>query len=118
MPQPAPQVTQADVERIVRREFRPEDHAAALDVLAAYGTKSWHNEPARVRVALLKLARGNLQKLRQQLAAAGTDYRDVLSMAEYPSYFTQVSPGGRDPAARQQAIDADWRQYRRWFEQP
>jgi len=111
-------VSQADVERIARREFSPGDLAAALAILTAYGTKSWHNEPVRVRVALLRLAHGKLAKLQQPFALADADYRDILSMAEYPSYFTQISPGAGKPADRQQAIDADWQQYRRWFEQP
>lgn len=118
MTQPVPEVTDADVARIVRRDFSPDLQAEVLAALATYGAKSWHREPVRVRLALLKLANGSPDKLRQNLATADTDYRDVLSYAEYPGYFTRIGPSDRDPAARQQAIDRDWAQYRRWLERP
>ena len=116
MNQPAPKVTEADVDRIVRRDFPPDEVAGVLAALAAYGKQKWHNEVARVRVAILKLAAGHRDKLPGIIRTADTDYRDVLSMAEYPAYFTGVSPSETDEAKQTPAINADWTQYRRWFE--
>jgi hypothetical protein len=114
--QPTPNVTDADVERIARREF---DAARVDDVLAMlgeYGPESWHGEPTRVRLALLKLAAGCEERLRSHLETAICEYRDVLAPAEYPSYMKQVPGiGGVDPEEEQRIIDADWVQYQEWL---
>ncbi len=84
--QPTPNVTRADVERVLRRDFPPERVAEVLAMLDEYGPDDWHREPERVRLAVLKLAAGNLERLRYELEGAKRDYRDVLSPAEYPGY--------------------------------
>lgn len=53
--QPTPQGTDADVERIVRREFEAARVESVLAVLREYGGESWHHETARVRLAVLEL---------------------------------------------------------------
>lgn len=53
--QPTPQVTDADVERIVRREFEAARVENVLAVLREYGGESWHRKNARVRLAVLEL---------------------------------------------------------------
>jgi hypothetical protein len=116
MNQPVPNVAAADVERVVRRDFPPDEVAAVLAALETYGSKRWHNEVPRVRLAILKLAAGRQSGLRDALVSADRDFRDVLSAAEYPVYFQHVAPGGNDEAKRQSAIDADWQSYRQWFE--
>ena len=60
-------------------------------VLNEYGTEKWHLERYRVQLAALKLASGNLRKLRFAIEDAKKDYRDVLSAAEYPGYTREVS---------------------------
>ena len=114
--QPVPQVSDADVERVVNRDFPGEDTAAAREMLASYGKESWHREVPRVRLAILKLAEGSLQKLGGAVKMASRDYRDVLAYAEYPSYFQSIAPNEPDAAKRNRAVDDDWRQYRGWFE--
>jgi hypothetical protein len=114
--QPTPTVTDADVERIVRRDF---DDARVEDVLALlgeYGSESWHREPARVRLAVLKLAEGREDRLRSHMETANCDYRDVLAPAEYPSYIRKVPGMDSVPEeAEQRIIDADWEQYQEWL---
>ena len=109
-------VSKADVERVLKRDFSSDDVTAALALLADYGKETWHREVPRVRLAILKLAGGNLQKLREAIKTASNDYRDVLAYAEYPSYFQKIAPNEPDAAKRNQAIDSDWREYRGWFE--
>jgi len=116
MNQPAPKISAADVERIIARDFSAEQVAPVRAALAEYGTKAWHAEPDRVRVAILKMADGDSGRLRNALAAADQDYRDVLSAAEYPRYAQQVSPSEKNEIKRLLAVDDDWRQYREWFE--
>ncbi len=116
MNQPTPVVGDADIERLITRDFRYEDVAAARVILASYGSKEWHRESARVWAACLKMAAGSVERLRQAVAVADSDYRDVLASAEYPSYIRKVSPSEKDPLKKRQAIDDDWRQYRDWFQ--
>ena len=114
--QPVPQVTAADIERVVRRDFAETQVADALAILAEYGPQAWHREPARVRLAALKLANGSLEGLRQAVDRAKLDYRDVLAPAEYPKY-TEFGLRARRLRSRvqQQIFSDDWQQYERWL---
>jgi hypothetical protein len=117
--QPTPTVTDADVERIVRREFEEADVAAVLGILAEYGTEAHEPESARVRLAALKEARGDLDRLRQQVSSAKMDYRDVLSEAEYPLASRKWGRmKGMTDTERQAIYDADWHQYQKWLTRP
>ena len=107
--QPVPAVTAADLARVLEREFPGAAAARAEAVLAAYGRESWHREPTRVKLAILKLARGDLAKLEAFTKVASTDYRDVLAWAEYPAYVDASRP------ERDAAIERDWRAYARWL---
>lgn len=114
--QPTPEVTRSDVERIVRRDFLPEQFNTVMSLLDEYGPEAWQCERARVRLAALKLADGDLQKLRHQIASAKCDYRDVLSGAEYPGYSGKCT-GLRQPSPeeRERIIGSDWQQYEAWL---
>jgi hypothetical protein len=114
VPQPTPEVTAADVERIVRRDFPPSQQDNAFAMLREYGGE--HREANRVRLAVLKLADKNLKQLRHWVEQAKLDYRDVLAPAEYPKYTRW---GGVDTASEEEqrkVIDSDRAQYRRWLE--
>jgi hypothetical protein len=114
--QPVPRISEADVERVVHRDYPPEVVPVVLAALQEYGAKSWHNEPARVRLAVLRLADGHLEKLHQELAVAKEDYRDVLAVAEYPEYFRAMGWIDRNPQKRQEIIAADLKQYQDWVQ--
>lgn len=114
--QPTPTVTGADVERIVRRDFPVDRAVEVLALLDEYGKETWQREPHRVRLAALKLAAGDLERLRQEIEGAKRDYRDVLAPAEYPSYSKHMFRIGELAKDEQQGIiDADWRQYQDWL---
>ena len=116
MDQPIPDVTRADVERIVQRDFSPEDRSAALGVLAEY---SGIGEPHRVHLAILKMSYGDLAKLREWITTAQQDFRDVLAAAEYPLAFSRWSALNQAPEAERRSIyDADWHQYSQWLMRP
>jgi hypothetical protein len=114
--QPTAVVTDADVERITRRDFDPAQADEVLALLATYGTADWEREAPRVRAAILKLADGNIEHLRRELDVAKRDYRDVLLGAEYLAYgaltLRHPHPTAEDA---QRAIDADWSQYEAWL---
>jgi len=115
--QPTPDVSAADVERIVKRDFPPEQVAAVLAALEECGKEKWQREADRVRLAILKLANRDLQKLRYWLEAAKCDYRDVLGPAEYPRYHKKWNPkkAASEEEWRKKMIDSDWAQYERWL---
>ena len=117
--QPAATVTPADVERVARRDFPADQVAQVLALLAEYGPEDWHGEPDRVRVACLKLANGDLERLRREVEGAKHDYRDILSPAEYPGYSKRMFHIERlPPGERERIIEADWKQYQDWLLRP
>jgi hypothetical protein len=114
--QPTAVVTDADVERIARRDFAPAQADEVLALLNTYGAESWQREAPRVRAAILKLADGDIEHLRRELDVAKRDYRDVLVGAEYLAYgaltLRDPHPSAEDA---QRAIDADWNHYMQWL---
>jgi hypothetical protein len=114
--QPTPTVTVNDVERIVHRDFPQEQFAVVMDILSEYGAEKWQRECFRVRLAVLKLANGNLKDLRRCIETAKRDYRDVLAEAEYPGYMKRISQTQELASEeRQKIIEADWNQYETWL---
>lgn len=62
----------------VKRYFKPEQAAEALQLLAGYGTEEWHREPDRVKRDAVIISRGSLESLKAALELASKDYRDIL----------------------------------------
>jgi hypothetical protein len=113
--QPISKGTDADVARIVARDFPPEEVASAFHILHRYGSETWHVAVARVRLAALKLAGGRLDLLQKAIREASKDFRDVVGPAEYPSY-EKLSPSQLLlVAAKEEAIADDWKQYTEWL---
>lgn len=84
-----------------------------------YGREPHEREPSRVRLAALKLAAGDLEALQRHIESAKTDFRDVLSEAEYPQATRVWNRMDGWPTARRQAIyEADWKQYEEWLNRP
>ena len=73
--------TAKDVRRAVAAAFQEADRPAVLAALMACGLG---RGAARVQLAILVLADGDLNKIEQLVTAANEDYRDVLYWAEYP----------------------------------
>ena len=59
-------------------------------MLDEYGGETWQREPHRVRLAVLKLAAGSMERLRREVESAKRDYRDVLAPAEYSGYTKRM----------------------------
>lgn len=115
--QPIPDVTPADVQRVIRRDFGQDRLPDVVRQLEEYGKEAWEDASTRVRLAILKLANGDIDSLKRFIETAKRDYRDVLAYAEYPEYM-QHSPANiaeSKPEAVQKIIDEDWRQYQDWL---
>ena len=114
-PQPVPGVTQADIHRVVRRDFAEREQAAALAVLEAYGSEDHEPEVVRVRLAALKLSGGSLAGLRRQIGWAKMDVRDTIGPAEYPEAMRRSSLLQLEENERKRIYDSEWQQYREWL---
>ena len=111
-----PIVEASDVARVIRRDFGEGAFAEVVGILAEYGGKDFHREVDRVRLDILKLAEGDLGRLRQELENACCDFRDVVAAAEYPNYMKKVfcvEELGSEKVA--QIVEADRQQYEAWL---
>ncbi|MDB4971392.1 MAG: hypothetical protein JWN44_7081 [Myxococcales bacterium] len=77
------------ITRRVARLFPPSDRAAAILLLASECNEDLpflDNDPGtieRVRAACLKLSEGSLEKLGDAVSLSNTDWRDVLTAANF-----------------------------------
>ena len=69
--------------------------ARVLELLDSYGVEPYEQERERVQVAILKLSAGSEAKVREYVAVAKRDYRDVLFWAEYPEESRLDTPEKR-----------------------
>lgn len=105
-----PEYSEADFERVLAREFPGGSAEDARAVLLIYGSDASHASTLRVRMACLKLASGDLARLRDAVNAACGDSRDVLAWAEYGHAWD-----ARDPAEKQAARKRDWQELQEWL---
>jgi hypothetical protein len=116
--QPIPDVTEKDVDRIVRRDFLRERYDTVMGVLREYSQGRLPKECSRVHLAALKLAQGDLERLRLHVGRSEQDYRDVLAAAEYPEYMRAAAfRVSRLPRKEQlRIVNSDWDQYAKWLQ--
>jgi hypothetical protein len=75
----------ADVASAVQTIWSMElERRKAEAALAEYGVAPHEREAPRVKLAILKLSQGQLDRLADLVSHAKRDYRDVLMWAEYP----------------------------------
>ena len=67
-----------------------------LELLDSYGVEPYEQERERVQLAILKLSGGSEEKLREFVAVAKRDYRDVLFWAENPEESRLDTPEKRE----------------------
>ena len=110
--QPTPSVTEHDVERIVRRDYPANVAGEVLELIATVTVR----EKPRVVLACLKIASGNLDRLKANLSSASGYYRELLGEAEYPLATKRWSRIPSLPEDEVRAIyDKDWHQYSEWL---
>ena len=108
--QPHPDVSDADVARVIRRDYSQAQHEAVsrtLDLIS---------DP-RVKLGVLKLAGGRPEMIADLVQGAIEDYRDIIASAEYPKCMDEGFDLFRRPDdVQKQVIDQDWEQYKRWLD--
>ncbi|HKQ18406.1 MAG TPA: hypothetical protein VJW75_01540 [Candidatus Eisenbacteria bacterium] len=112
MEQFTPTVSEADVERVVRRDLPPETHEEIRAIIQQVEVI----EKPRVILACLKCAGGNIEKLKGNLAEASGYYRELLGEAEYPNWIKKMFHIEKLSEAEQnKIIEKDKDQYLAWL---
>ena len=78
MTQKAPNITDADIERIIQRDFSQIDLETVENILSNYKTDS-ARERDRVYASALKLSAGDIDLLKTYIDRANMDYRDIIA---------------------------------------
>jgi hypothetical protein len=105
-------VIEDDVERVLRRDYP----ASLVDELLALIATVEVREKPRIVLACLKIADGDVNRLRRELADASGYYREILGEAEYPLATKRWSHIESLPEEEVRAIyEKDWRQYFEWL---
>jgi hypothetical protein len=100
----------------------PEERAQVVQLLDSYGSETYEREVARVQLAIMKLSQGRLERVREMVAVAKRDYRDVLMWAEYPAEGRALWSLRRDLSAEERARlteirKQDREQYLAWLKE-
>jgi hypothetical protein len=85
-----------DVIAEVQKTFPERSWGHVLVLLDTYGVESHERERERVQLAILKLSGANEEKLREFVAVAKCDYRDVLFWADNPKEAKLDTPEKRE----------------------
>ena len=88
--------TRDDVIAVVRKNFPESAHSRLFELLDSYGGESSEQERERVQLAILKLSEGREEKVREFVAVAKRDYRDVLFWADNPEEAKLHTPEKRE----------------------
>ena len=72
-----------DVLAAIRASFPESRWLHVESLLSAYGIEPHERERERVQLAILKISKGDEQKLQDHVATAKNDYRDVLFWADH-----------------------------------
>lgn len=112
MAQFVPDVSEHDVQRIVRRDFPIDAQDAIHKMIRGVEVR----EKTRVVLACLKNAKGSLEKLRGELANASGYWREIIGEAEYPNYTKQMFRIDKLSAGeKERIIEKDKNQYLVWL---
>ena len=84
-----------EVAAVLQETFPETSWSRVLELLDTYGVESYERERERVQLAILKLSERSEEKLRQFVAVAKRDYRDVLFWAENPQEARLDTPEKR-----------------------
>lgn len=110
-------VTQADVIRLVERDFAPEDRFKALTLLDGYSPLNCPAGVVNMRIAILKIGQGNLKRLIEGVKLAEEDFRDAY-IAAYSPTFCKLGFVGMDKLTGEERAERrkrERREFDEWF---
>lgn len=111
------QISRSKVLEKVIHYWPDQDPQIIMNILDEFGVESYEREGTRVQLAIVKLSEGDIEKLKEKIILAKTDYRDVLAYAEYPEEMKISYKEMRDiPAEKAKAVrERDREQYLKWL---
>jgi hypothetical protein len=107
--------SRSDVLRVAARDFPSDRALEALRVLGSCAIGEDEGIRNRIHAAVLKLAGGDIERLRQLSGMAKADFRDVIAPAEYPRYLNASNSAGLSAPEQRAIFDADWAEYHAWL---
>lgn len=112
-----PRVTRADVLRVVQRDYPHGERNRILRTLDGYRSLTTPRDPHRIHLAILKLGAGDTDSLQGWVDLANSDFRDVVTPAEYPRFWEEgfVGVDRMSPQEVEELQRADWEQYEAWL---
>lgn len=116
MEQPIANITKNDIQLIILHDYPKHLKKDILELLRKYKGNSLEGS-YRVWASILKLAGGDIEKLKNNVKTAINDYRDIIAKGEYPLYSQKVGFDSDDfaEAELKKTINADLQQYQNWL---
>ncbi len=112
MDQFIPQVTQEDIERVLQRDFSAEHWREIREMIQKVRVR----EKDRVMLACMKVAAGDVQKLKRNLNEAAGYYREIVGEAEYPFYVKKIFRIDKlNEKEKADIVEKDKKQYLDWL---
>jgi hypothetical protein len=87
--------TRQEVVAAIQAAFPENSCPRVFELLDTYGVEPYERERERVQLAILKLSGESEEKVREFVAVAKRDYRDVLFWAEHPEEARLDTPEKR-----------------------
>jgi hypothetical protein len=107
-----PQVTQEDIERVLQRDFSAEHWREIREMIQKVRVR----EKDRVMLACMKVAAGDVQKLKRNLNEAAGYYREIVGEAEYPFYVKKIFRIDKlNEKEKADIVEKDKKQYLDWL---
>jgi hypothetical protein len=113
--QPVAEISKEILEKLIRRDF-PESYEIVKQKLDLIKSESLNGQN-RLSAAVLKLSNGNFSKIDLCIKMCNSDYRDVISQAEYPrvSKVGFIEMEEIKPSELKEYYLEDWTEYTNWI---
>jgi hypothetical protein len=112
--QPIAEISKETLEKLIRRDF-PESYEIVKKKLSLIKSDNLKGQN-RLSAAVLKVSNANLSKIDSYIEMCNSDYRDVISQAEYPrsSEIGFVGIGEIESRQLKEYYLKDWTEYTNW----
>lgn len=115
---PAAEISDELLRKLIRREFPKIFTRLKVKWLLNSISSDSKAGKNRLSAAVLKLAQGDIAKLKLLVERCNYDFRDVVSEAEYPIYSSYGGFGKVPEDKIKEVYAADWNQYSDWINKP
>jgi hypothetical protein len=117
MEQKIPDISDSDIERLIKRDFPRLEFSEIESILKMYGSTSKKGRN-RIYAGILKLSDGNIELIKKYVEKAIDDFRDIIALSEYPNYSEHAFDENLPEEKEEQLINGDWMQYEAWLKKP